>query len=54
MNPNFDLAVVLDDTPKELIHLLIDLITISSHTVRGSQVLIPQRVKAEQGKRDNW
>src|SRR5579863_147993 len=58
MNPEFDLAFVLDDAPKKLIHLvsyletpfdrlLIGLITISSYTVNGSQILVPQLVEAE-------
>src|SRR5947208_899670 len=58
MNPDFDMAFVLDDAPKKLIHLvsyletpfdrlLIGLITISSYIVNGSQILVPQLVEAE-------
>jgi hypothetical protein len=58
MNPDFDLAFVIDDAPKKLIRLvsylettferlLIDLITISAYTVNGSQILVPQCVEAE-------
>ncbi len=55
----FRLVLVLDEAPEELVRLVsylqamseqlvIDLITISSYTVNGSQVLVPQRVEAEQ------
>jgi hypothetical protein len=58
MNPDFDLAFVIDDAPKKLIRLvsylgttferlLIDLITISADTVNGSQILVPQCVEAK-------
>lgn len=58
MNPDFDMAFVLDDAPEELIHLvsylktpfdrlLIGLITISSYIVNVSQILVPQLVVAE-------
>mgnify|MGYP001487093188 CR=1 FL=1 len=54
----FRLVLVLDEAPEELVRLVsylqamseqlvIDLITISSYTVNGSQVLVPQRVEAE-------
>ena len=54
----FRLVFVLDQAPEELIRLVsylettserlvIDLITISSYTVNGSQILVPQRVEAE-------
>ena len=54
----FRLVFVLDDAPEELIRLvsylettserlLIDLITISSYTVNGLPMLVPQRVEAE-------
>lgn len=49
---------MLDEAPEELVRLVsylqamseqlvIDLITISSYTVNGSQILVPQRVEAE-------
>jgi hypothetical protein len=54
----FRLVFVLDDAPQELVRLvgylaaitnniLIDLITVSSFDVNGTQVLMPQRVDAE-------
>jgi hypothetical protein len=60
----FRLVFVLDEAPEELIQLLnylqamsdqlvIDLITISSYTVNGSQVLVPQRVEAERQQRES-
>ena len=59
----FRLVFVLDEAPEELIQLVnylqamsdqlvIDLITISSYTVNGSQVLVPQRVEAERQQRE--
>jgi hypothetical protein len=55
---HFRLVFVLDDAPAELVRLVnyletisdqlvIDLITLSSYTVNGSQILVPQRVEAE-------
>jgi len=54
----FRLVIVLDSAPDELVRLtgyleyvtdklLIDLITVSSYMVDGSQVLVPQRMEAE-------
>jgi hypothetical protein len=54
----FRLVFVLDEAPEELVRLVsylrtmserlvIDLITISSYTVNGSQILVPQRVESE-------
>ncbi len=54
----FRLVFVLDEAPEELVRLvsyletiserlIIDLITIATYTVNGSQILVPQRVEAE-------
>lgn len=54
----FRLVFVLDEAPDELVRLvsyletiserlIIDLITISTYTVNGSQILVPQRVESE-------
>jgi hypothetical protein len=59
----FRLVFVLDEAPNELMQLVnylqamsdqlvIDLITISTYTVNGSQVLVPQRVEAERQHKD--
>lgn len=56
----FRLVLVLDRAPDELVKLvgylesvtsglIIDLITVSSYDVKGSQVVVPQRVDPEQG-----
>ena len=55
---HFRLVFVLDEAPEELVRLVsyletisdqlvIDLIAISTYTVNGSQILVPQRVEAE-------
>jgi hypothetical protein len=55
---HFRLVFVLDEAPEELIRLVnyletvsdqlvIDVITLSSYAVNGSQILVPQRVEAE-------
>jgi hypothetical protein len=57
----FRLVLVLDSAPDELIQLvgylglvaselLIDLVTVSSYLVDGSQILVPQRVEPEQAR----
>lgn len=59
----FRLVIVLDSAPDELVRLtgylesvtdklLIDLITVSSYMVDGSQVLVPQRMDAERQRVD--
>ncbi|HET8626304.1 MAG TPA: hypothetical protein VFL91_02740 [Thermomicrobiales bacterium] len=57
----FRLVIVLDEAPEELVRLvgylsavadqlLIDLITVSAYEVNGSQILVPQRVDAEEAR----
>ena len=55
----FRLVLVLDDAPEELVRLigylevvtvdrlLIDLVTVASYRIGGSEVIVPQRVEAE-------